>query len=205
MTVEWVLASRNAGKLREMQALLAPLGLRLRLVSEFTDEAAEETAPSFVENALLKARHAARVSGLPAIADDSGLEVEALGGQPGVYSARYAGASATDADNNRKLLAALDGLAPAQRGARFVSVLAALRHPDDPVPLIAQGLWRGRILEQARGGHGFGYDPLFLVPDREQSAAELPPQIKNTLSHRAQATQSLLRLLRESGIGSRES
>ena len=193
---EWVLASRNAKKLKEMEALLAPLGVRLRLVSEFTDEAAEETAPTFVENALLKARHAARVSGLPAIADDSGLEVDALQGQPGVYSARYAGEPSDDAANNRKLLAALADVPEAQRGARFVSIIAALRHADDPVPLIAQGLWRGHILEAPRGEHGFGYDPLFFVPEQRCSSAELAPALKNKLSHRALAIADLLRQLR---------
>lgn len=190
---EWVLASRNAKKLKEMEALLAPLGVRLRLVSEFTDEAAEETAPSFVENALLKARHAARVSGLPAIADDSGLEVDALNGQPGVYSARYAGEPSSDAANNRKLLDALANIPDAQRGARFVSVIAALRHPDDPVPLIALGTWRGRILDAPRGENGFGYDPLFFVPEQQCTSAELAPALKNQLSHRARAIAELLR------------
>ncbi|HEY1077256.1 MAG TPA: RdgB/HAM1 family non-canonical purine NTP pyrophosphatase [Fontimonas sp.] len=192
-----VLASRNAKKLAEMQALLAPLGFQLRLVSEFSDEAAEETAGTFVENALLKARHAARVSGLPAIADDSGLEVDALNGRPGVWSARYAGPGATDADNNALLLQSLQGVAPAQRGARFVCVMALLRHADDPVPLIAQGLWRGRILEAPRGGQGFGYDPLFWVPDQQCSSAELDPALKNRISHRGRASQALLAQLQD--------
>lgn len=193
---ELVLASRNSGKLREMQALLAPLGYRLRLVSEFTDEAAEETAPSFVENALLKARHAAQVSGLPAIADDSGIEVDALHGRPGVRSARYAGEQASDADNNALLLRELAGVAEAGRGARFVSAIAFLRHAEDPVPLLALGQWRGRILDAARGANGFGYDPLFWVPEQGCSSAELAPELKNRLSHRAQAMAELLRLLR---------
>ncbi len=200
---ELVLASRNHGKLREMQALLAPLGYTLRLVSEFSDEAAEETAPSFVENALLKARHAARVSGLPAIADDSGIEVDALQGRPGVRSARYAGEHASDADNNALLLQELAGLPEAQRGARFISAIALLRHADDPVPVLALGQWQGRILDAARGAHGFGYDPLFWVPEQQCSAAELAPELKNRLSHRARAMDSLVRLLRDSewGIG----
>lgn len=192
---EWVLASRNAKKLAEMTTLLAPLGLRLRLVSEFTDEAAEEPAPSFVENALLKARHAARVSGLPAIADDSGIEVDALHGRPGVHSARYAGEPASDERNNRKLLQELSGVAEADRGARFVCVMVGLRHADDPVPLIAQGIWRGRILASPRGAQGFGYDPLFFVPELGCSSAELPAEQKNRFSHRAQAAQMLLGLL----------
>lgn len=192
----WVLASRNRGKLRELEALLAPLGVQLRLVSEFTDEAAEETAPSFVENALLKARHACRVSGLPAIAEDSGLEVDALKGAPGVYSARYAGEPSDDAANNAKLLEALRGVPAAQRGARYLSLVVALRHAEDPVPLIAQGEWRGRILEAPRGNGGFGYDPLFAPLDAEGSVGELSAEHKNRLSHRGKALQALLVALR---------
>ncbi len=192
---EWVLASRNPKKLGEMQALLAPLGLRLRLVSEFTDDEAAETAPSFVENALLKARHAAQVSGLPAIADDSGLEVDALHGRPGVRSARYAGEPSDDAANNRKLLAELASVPASARGARFVCVMVALRHAEDPVPLIAHGFWRGQMLAAARGDQGFGYDPLFWLPELGCSSAELPAAEKNRLSHRAQAVQALLALL----------
>jgi XTP/dITP diphosphohydrolase len=193
---EAVLASRNPKKLAEMQALLAPLGWELRLVSDFTAEEAAETAPTFVENALLKARHAARVSGLPAIADDSGLEVDALGGQPGVHSARYAGIGAGDAANNRKLLEALKNVPEQERGAGFVSVIVFLRHAEDPVPLIAQGGWRGRILQAPRGERGFGYDPLFFVPLLERTAAELEPAVKNRSSHRGQAAAELLELLR---------
>lgn len=191
-----VLASRNAKKLKEMQALLAPLGFSARLVSEFTDEAAEETAPSFVENALLKARHAARVSGLPALADDSGLEVDALKGAPGVYSARYAGEPSYDAANNAKLLQALAGVPTAQRTARFVSALALLRHADDPTPVIALGTWPGLILEAPRGTNGFGYDPLFWVPAQNKTSAELAPALKNRISHRGRAMRVLLRQLR---------
>lgn len=191
-----VLASRNAKKLKEMQALLAPLGYRARLVSEFTDEAAEETAPSFIENALLKARHAARVSGLPALADDSGLEVDALKGAPGVYSARYAGEPSDDTANNAKLLQALAGVPAAQRTARFVSALALLRHADDPTPVIALGTWPGLILEAPRGANGFGYDPLFLVPSLGKTSAELAPALKNRISHRGQAMRALLKQLR---------
>ncbi len=192
-----VLASRNAKKLGEMQALLSPLGYQLRLVSEFTDETAEETASTFVENALLKARHAARVSGLPAIADDSGIEVDALNGRPGVWSARYAGVDATDAENNALLLHELRDTPPDSRGARFVCVMALLRHSDDPVPIIAQGLWRGRILNAPQGRKGFGYDPLFCVMDHQCSSAELDPAHKNRISHRAQASQSLLAQLQQ--------
>lgn len=191
---ELVLASRNAGKLAEMRALLAPLGYALRAVSEFSEVEPEETAPSFVENALIKARHAARVSGRPALADDSGLEVAALAGAPGVRSARYA-EPASDAANNAKLLDALRGVPDAARGARFVSVLVLLRHADDPVPVIAQGFWEGRILEAPRGAAGFGYDPLFFVPAFGCSAAELAPETKNRVSHRARAVAALLRQL----------
>jgi len=191
-----VLASRNSKKLAEMQALLAPLNWQLRLVSDFTKDAAEESAPTFIENCLLKARHAARVSGLPAVADDSGLEVEALEGQPGVLSARFAGEGAGDAANNQKLLRLLDGIPDERRDARFVCVMTFLRGADDPVPLIAQGRWRGRILRQPCGANGFGYDPLFFVPTHHCSSAELEPAVKNGISHRAQAAAQLLSLLR---------
>lgn len=187
-----VLASHNRKKRVELGALLAPLGYRLRLVSEFSDVEPDETAPTFVENALIKARHAAAVSGLPALADDSGLEVAALGGAPGVHSARYAGVHGDDAANNAKLLAALAAVPDDRRGARFVSVLAWLRHADDPVPLIAFGTWPGTILQAPRGSHGFGYDPLFLDPDLGLSAAELDAATKNARSHRARAMQALL-------------
>ena len=193
---EVVLASRNAKKLAELQDLLAPLGLRVRGVAEFSDEPADEPAPTFVENALLKARHAARASGLSALADDSGIEVEALGGAPGVHSARYAGPRASDADNNAKLLAALAGQPAERRGARYVCALALLRHPEDPVPVLAEGQWHGRILEQPRGSNGFGYDPLFWVADHRCSSAELDPAMKNRLSHRARAAAALLKALR---------
>lgn len=192
-----VLASHNRKKLAELQALLQPLGWTAHPVAEFSQTVPEETAPSFVENALLKARHAAQVSGLPAIADDSGLEVDALKGAPGVYSARYAGAGASDADNNRKLLDALAGMPTAQRGARFICAIVLLRHADDPVPLIALGAWRGRILEAPQGAGGFGYDPLFYVPGQGCSAAELDVALKNRISHRAQAMTRLQELLRD--------
>lgn len=192
-----VLASRNAKKLKELQALLAPLGYRLRLVSEFADEAAEETAPSFVENALLKARHAARVSGLPAIADDSGLEVDALKGAPGVHSARYAGEPSDDVANNARLLQALRGVPAEQRTAHFVSALALLRHAEDPTPIIALGTWPGLILDAPRGSKGFGYDPLFLVPTLGKTSAELAPALKNRISHRGRAMRALLKQLRQ--------
>lgn len=192
-----VLASRNRKKLAEMQALLVPLNLNLRLASEFGDEAPEETAPTFVENALLKARHAARVSGLPAIADDSGIEVDALAGRPGVRSARYAGGNASDADNNARLLQELAGVPAERRGARFVCAMVFLRHAGDPVPLIAQGRWPGRILHAPRGDNGFGYDPLFWVPEHGCSAAELDPAVKNRISHRGRAAAALVAQLGE--------
>lgn len=193
-----VLASRNRKKLLELEALLAPLGYRLRLVSEFSDVEPDESAPTFVENALIKARHAARVSGLPAIADDSGLEVAALGGAPGVHSARYAGVHGDDAANNAKLLNALADVKDELRSARFISVLAMLRHADDPVPLIAFGAWPGQILKAPRGTQGFGYDPLFRDPESGLTAAEMTADAKNAVSHRARAFAALLAQLRPS-------
>ncbi|MBL6750777.1 MAG: RdgB/HAM1 family non-canonical purine NTP pyrophosphatase [Nevskia sp.] len=192
-----VLASRNQGKLAELQALLAPLHWRLRAISEFDAEAPEESAPSFVENALLKARHAARVSGLPAIADDSGLEVAALDGAPGVRSARYAGEGAGDAANNQKLLDALKRVPDGSRGARFVAVIVYLRHPDDATPVIAQASWRGSILHNPHGSRGFGYDPLFYVPEFKCSAAELDPETKNRVSHRGKAARHLYSMIHD--------
>jgi XTP/dITP diphosphohydrolase len=194
---EVVLASRNEGKLAEMQALFAPLNWKLRSIAEFVDEAAEESAPSFIENALLKARYATLVSGLPAIADDSGLEVPALEGAPGVRSARYAGDDASDADNNQKLLDALKKIPDDRRGARFVCVMVYLRHAEDATPLIAQGSWRGNILHNPRGTHGFGYDPLFFVPDQKRSAAELEAEVKNRISHRAKAARQLYSMIHD--------
>lgn len=180
-----VLASNNAGKLKELQAML---GSQIEVLpqKQFTDQEADEIGLSFVENAILKARHAARASGLPALADDSGLAVDVLGGAPGIYSARYAD-GAGDAANNRKLLAALDGLPDEQRGAQFICALALVRHADDPLPILCEGQWRGRILHAPRGDQGFGYDPLFWVPETECSSAELPAEQKNRLSHRARA------------------
>jgi XTP/dITP diphosphohydrolase len=194
---EVVLASRNEGKLAEMQALLAPLGWKLRPLSDFVEEGADESATTFVENALLKARHAALVSGLPAIADDSGLEVNALEGRPGVYSARYAGDNATDAENNQKLLRELKGVPDEARGARYVCVMVYMRSAEDPTPVIAQHTWHGSILHNPKGQHGFGYDPLFFVPDQKCSAAEMAPAIKNKLSHRAKAARHLYSALHD--------
>ena len=187
-----VLASGNRGKIREIQALLAPHGVRVLPQTAFAVPETEETAPTFVENALLKARNAARHSGLPALADDSGLEVDALAGAPGVYSARYAGPGADDRLNNAKLLETLEGFEGEERRARFRCVLVFLRHPYDPSPLIAEGTWEGLIATEPRGKGGFGYDPLFYLPELGRTAAELPPEEKNRLSHRGQALRQLL-------------
>ncbi len=192
---ELVLASHNAGKLKELQALLGD-GIRVRSVVEFSQTAPEETGLSFIENALLKARHAAEVSGLPALADDSGLAVDALGGAPGIYSARYAG-DGGDAANNAKLLEALKDVPDSQRGAQFICALALVRHAADPVPLVCVGQWHGRILHALQGSNGFGYDPLFWVPEHDCASAELSPEQKNQLSHRARAMALLLQQLQQ--------
>lgn len=186
-----VLASNNAGKVREINQLLAESHIQVEPQSVHGVGEVAETGLSFVENALIKARHASLHSGLPAIADDSGLEVDALEGAPGIYSARYAGPEADDAANNAKLLAALEGLAEDARDARFQCVLVYLRHPRDPMPIICQGTWEGRILHTPRGDNGFGYDPLFYVPTHGCSSAELDPLTKNQLSHRGQALRKL--------------
>jgi XTP/dITP diphosphohydrolase len=188
-----VLASSNRGKLAELQAMFAGAGIELVAQSTLGIDDAEETGLSFVENAVLKARHAARGSGLPALADDSGLCVDALDGAPGLYSARYAGRHGNAAANNAKLLRELDGVPEAGRGAFFICVLALLRHADDPAPLLAEARWHGRILDAPRGEQGFGYDPLFLPDGHAHSAAELDPVLKNRISHRGQA----LALLRD--------
>ena len=188
-----VLASDNAGKLRELRELLAPLDIELISQGELGLAGAAENAATFVENALAKARHASAGSGLPAIADDSGLAVNALGGAPGVRSARYAGPTRDDAANNRKLVAALTGVA--DRRARFCCTMVYVDRPDDPVPVIATGEWPGTIIEEARGHNGFGYDPHFLVPDLGLTSAELEPEMKNSLSHRGQAARALLAAL----------
>ena len=184
-----VLASGNAGKIKELQALLPNYALIPQ--TQFNVSEIEETGTTFVENAILKARHAARISKLPAIADDSGLVVAALNDAPGIYSARYAGQSATDAENITKLLHELDGVPLAQRHAYFFCVLVLMRHADDPCPIIAQGRWDGYILEQSQGHHGFGYDPIFGVSSHDCSAAELSFDIKNSLSHRSKALKKL--------------
>jgi XTP/dITP diphosphohydrolase len=189
-----VLASNNAKKLKELDAILAPLGWVLVPQGELGVPEAEEPHVTFVENALAKARHAAHLTGLPALADDSGLCVDLLGGAPGVQSARYAGEPKSDARNNEKLLEALgeDG----NRNAHFVSVIVFVRHADDPQPLIAEGEWHGEILSAARGDSGFGYDPLFYLPEFDKTAAELDPATKNAVSHRGQALQALVAKLR---------
>ncbi len=192
-----VLASNNHGKVREINQLLAESHIEVVPQSAFGVGEVAETGLSFVENAIIKARHAALHSGLPAIADDSGLEVDALEGAPGIYSARYAGPEGDDGANNAKLLAALEGLPEEARDARFQCILVYLRHAKDPVPIICQGTWEGRILYAPRGDNGFGYDPLFFVPSHACSSAELDPATKNQLSHRGQALRKLCAALAE--------
>ena len=187
-----VLATGNAGKLREIRAILAPWGVEVRPQSEFTRAAAEETGLSFVENAILKARFAAEASGLPAIADDSGLEVDALHGAPGIYSARYAGPGADDAANNDRLLRDLESVPDAERSARYRCAMVYLRWALDPAPLVCQASWEGRIGRLPRGRGGFGYDPLFLVDEGAQTAAELEAAHKNEVSHRGRALRALV-------------
>ena len=193
-----VLASNNAGKLREFAQLLAPLAFEVVPQAALAIPEAEEPHATFIENALAKARHASRLSGLPALADDSGLCVEALGGAPGVMSARFAGEPKSDERNNALLLEKLAG--QADRRARFYCALALVRHADDPQPLIACGEWHGEILATPRGTAGFGYDPLFLVSELEQTAAEIPAELKNVLSHRGNAFRQLLDKLRAEPI-----
>ena len=188
-----VLASGNAGKLRELSRILEPLGVTLKSQGEFDVPEVPEDGLSFVENAIIKARAASAHTGLPAIADDSGLEVDYLRGAPGIYSARYSGQG--DAANNAKLLEALAGIPTEQRGARFQCVLVYMRHAEDPTPLVCQAAWEGIILEQESGVNGFGYDPLFYVPEHGCSSAELDPALKNRISHRAQASALLLEAL----------
>lgn len=192
-----VLATGNAGKLKELRELLAPPAFEVLPQSQFTSMSVEETGLSFVENAILKARHAAAASGLPAIADDSGLEVDALGGAPGIYSARYAGEGANDEANLRKLLATLQKTPPEQRNARYQCALVFMRAQSDPSPLICQSSWEGRIIDTPRGTGGFGYDPIFELSGRGVTAAELPAAEKNRLSHRGKALRALVAQLRE--------
>lgn len=190
-----VLASNNAKKAAELTALLVPLGIKIVPQSQLGIPEAEEPHPTFVENALAKARHAAAHAGLPAIADDSGLCVAALGGAPGVISARFAGEPASDQRNNDLLLERL--ATQSERRAHFYSAIVLVRHAEDPQPIIADGEWHGEILATPRGANGFGYDPLFYLPELKQTAAELDPQLKNTLSHRGQAMRRLLEMLEQ--------
>ena len=194
-----VLASSNPGKVREINQVLAGLDVMVRPQGEFNVIDAEETGLTFVENAILKARNAAHYTGLPAIADDSGLEVDALAGAPGIYSARYAGAGASDRQNLEKLLHVLKEIPEEKRSARFQCLMVYMRHANDPTPLICQGSWEGRILTSARGSNGFGYDPVFYVPTHDCASAELPAETKNLLSHRGQALRQLLAALAHAG------
>ena len=191
-----VLASSNSGKLREIQAVLNQQRYQLIKQSELNVPDVPETGTTFVENAIIKARHAAEHTGLPALADDSGIEVDALQGAPGVYSARYAGTHGEDDANNAKLLQELKGVADAQRTARFQCVIVYMRHAQDPMPLVCEGTWEGKILHTPKGSNGFGYDPLFFVPTHGCSSAELDPAEKNKISHRAQALQKLISTLK---------
>lgn len=197
MLTKLVLASNNAGKLREFSALLAPLGCQVIAQGELNVPEAEEPFHTFIENALAKARHASRLTGLPALADDSGLCVDALGGAPGVLSARFAGEPKSDARNNAALLAALDGKTP--RSGHYYCVLVLVRHADDPQPIIADGVWRGQVLSAAQGDGGFGYDPLFQAHGESVSVAEMDAAGKNAVSHRGQAMRALAAKLAELG------
>ncbi|MBV1843441.1 MULTISPECIES: XTP/dITP diphosphatase [Photobacterium] len=192
-----VLATGNQGKVREMASLLADFGFDVVAQSDYNVSSVAETGTTFIENAIIKARHAAKETGLPAIADDSGLEVDFLQGAPGIYSARFAGEEASDEDNLQKLLAAMDGVPEEQRTARFHCVLVMMRHADDPTPLVCHGTWEGSILTETRGENGFGYDPIFWVPEDQCSSAELAPARKKQLSHRGQALSKLFAALKD--------
>ena len=190
-----VLASGNAGKLKEMTEILAPYGFEVVPQSQFFDDEAEETGKSFIENAILKARFAAEKTGLPAIADDSGIEVSALNGQPGIYSARYSAndvAKVTDESNLQKLLTEIAGVAPEKRQASYVCAMAYVAHADDPTPVLALGRWYGELLNEKQGDGGFGYDPIFWVDEFQMTAAEMSKEQKNQVSHRAQALNALV-------------
>lgn len=195
-----VAATGNPGKLAELERLLDGLGWEVVAQSAFGVEPPPEDGLTFVENAILKARHAAERTGRPALADDSGIVVDALGGAPGVRSARYAGEGSGDAANNERLVRALAGVPEAERTARFECAVAWMRDPRDPVPLIARGTWEGRMLEAPRGTNGFGYDPLFLDPAAGLTAAELPSERKDALSHRGQALRALRAMLAATGV-----
>jgi XTP/dITP diphosphohydrolase len=191
-----VLASNNQGKLREMGQILAPLGIELLAQSHFNVPVVDESGLTYVENAILKARMAARVSGLPAIADDSGIEVDVLGGAPGIYSARYAGANATDQENLDLLVNNVVATGAAQPTARYQCIIVYMRDAGDATPIIAAGTWDGHIVFESRGTNGFGYDPNFFVPTHGCTSAELPPEVKNLISHRGQALQNLVQALK---------
>ena len=192
-----VLATGNKKKVEELNALLADVNYTVVPQSEFNVESVPETGTTFVENAIIKARHAARITGLPAIADDSGIEVDALLGRPGVYSARYAGEDASDQDNLEKLLEEMNGVPAVLRTARYWCVLVYMRHADDPTPIICQASWEGTLATEPAGENGFGYDPIFNVPDLDCTAAELDPATKNSLSHRGKALAQLAEALQE--------
>ena len=193
--VDVVLASGNQGKLAELTELLRDVPVTLRAQSEFGVPEAVEDGLSFIENAIIKARDAADFTRLPALADDSGIAVDALGGAPGIYSARYAGRDASDIENLQKLLADTVQIADGQRDCAFICVVVYVRHATDPMPLVSQGVWHGQLLLEPVGTHGFGYDPIFYVPDKQLSSAELPPAVKNAISHRAQALNHMVRAM----------
>ncbi len=192
MKQQIVLASGNKGKIAEIQAILQQQSIDVISQSHFNVTEVDETGTTFIENAIIKARHAAKISQLPAIADDSGLEVDALNGKPGVHSARYAGLPSNDQNNTDKLLRALANTPESQRSARFHCVMVFMAHENDPSPLIAHGVWEGRIALKKSGNNGFGYDPVFYIPELNSMSAALEPEIKNTLSHRAQALKQLM-------------
>ena len=192
-----VLATGNQGKVKEMASLLADFGFDVVAQSDYNVSSVAETGTTFIENAIIKARHAAKETGLPAIADDSGLEVDYLKGAPGIYSARFAGIEASDEENLHKLLKEMEGVADEQRTARFHCVLVMMRHENDPTPLVCHGSWEGKILTQAHGENGFGYDPIFWVPEDQCSSAELEPARKKQLSHRGKALAKLFAALKE--------
>lgn len=198
MTQRIVLATGNQGKVRELSSLLAELDIEIVPQSKFGVPEAEETGLTFVENAIIKARNAAAHTGLPAIADDSGLEVDYLKGAPGIHSSRFAGSEANDHDNVDKLLTKLKDVPEAERSARFQCLLVFMAHEKDPTPMICQGTWEGRILYQRQGDGGFGYDPVFYVPSHDYASAELEPEVKNRLSHRGQALRQLLEAIKTS-------
>lgn len=200
MTRALVIATGNTGKLKEIQHILAPWQWQVHSQKEFQVSDADETGLSFVENAIIKARHACAHTGMPALADDSGLEVDALQGAPGIYSARYSGVDATDARNNAQLLEALCDVPAAQRTARFQCVMVLMRHAADPTPLICQGTWEGRIVLASAGENGFGYDPLFWVESHNCTSAQLDSATKNRISHRGQALLKLAEAMQASSV-----